>query len=417
MSKAPYLSLILVLCFAFFVSWDPFRLSILGNDPNFEAKYVEQPPLSFVRGLSRDTESKLRLANKWSVDGLMGPESLALDPVGRGPYTGVAGGRIMKWEEGAWKEFAYTSPNRSDVCVAGKALSQIIQTEHVCGRPLGLRFHAGTGDLYIADAYFGLLSVGPGGGLAKPLVSEAEGLPIRFANDLDLASDGTVYFTDSSSKYQRRNFFLLVLSGDDSGRVLKYDANTGKTSVLLKGLQFPNGVALSKDETFLVVAESVPGRLLRHWLKGPKVGVTEVMSVLPGYPDNVRRNSHGEFWVAMHCRRNWPTRISGSLPWLRRPFLQLPIPFKHVYRLFNGGTPHGIVAKYSEGGQMLELLEDASGRVVKYASEVDEQEDGRLWIGSVLLPYVAVYDPLFHTTDTVRESSAPASPRAGGQPM
>lgn len=323
----------------------------------------------------------------------MGPESIVLDPSGGGPYTGVADGRIMRWDESekAWKEFAFISPNRSGICAPGQPLSHVIRHEHICGRPLGLRFDRHTKDLYIADAYFGLLSVGPEGGLATRLVSEAEGLALRFTNDLDIASDGTVYFTDSSSKYERRNFFLLVLSGDDSGRVLKYDPRTKETTVVLKGVQFPNGVALSKDESFLAIAESVPGRLLRHWLKGPNTGKTEAMAILPGYPDNVRANEKGEFWVAMHCRRNLPTMILGRLPWLRRAFLQLPIPFKQVYRFFNGGNPHGIVAKYNQQGELLEVLEDEKGDVVKYASEVDER-DGHLWVGSVLLPYIAVYD-------------------------
>ena len=36
-----------------------------------------------------------------------------------------------------------------------------------CGRPLGLKFNEATCDLYIADAYFGLLVVGHNGGVAK----------------------------------------------------------------------------------------------------------------------------------------------------------------------------------------------------------------------------------------------------------
>ena len=78
------------------------------------------------------------------------------------------------------------------------------KNEHICGRPLGLRFNRRTGDLYIADAYLGLMRVGPEGGQATMLVNEVEGVPLRFTNDLDVASDGSVYFTDSSSKYQRR---------------------------------------------------------------------------------------------------------------------------------------------------------------------------------------------------------------------
>ena len=69
---------------------------------------------------------------------------------------------------------------------------------------MGLRFERKTGDLYIADAYFGLLKVGPEGGLATSLATEAEGVPLGFANDLDIDDAGNIYFTDSSSKYQRR---------------------------------------------------------------------------------------------------------------------------------------------------------------------------------------------------------------------
>ncbi|KAI5063340.1 hypothetical protein GOP47_0021887 [Adiantum capillus-veneris] len=382
-----------------FIALDPLRLSIISSDPSFHAKLVEQPPLSALRSLPHDTQSRLSSAQKWSVNGLMGPESLALDPQGAGPYTGIADGRIMKWHgpEIGWQEFAHTTPNRSkDFCdqPIGRPLPELIKRETVCGRPLGLRFHKETGDLYIADAYFGLLRVGQEGGEAQRLVSHVGGQPLTFTNDLDVASDGSVYFTDSSTKYQRRNFFLLVLSGDDSGRVLRYDLKSGETSVVVKGgLQFPNGVTLSKDETFLVIAESVTGRLLRHWLKGPRSGETEVLVVLPGYPDNVRLSKEGDhLWVAMHCRRNLFSQLLGSLPRLRRIFLQLPLPFKHVYRLHNGGTPHGIIAKYStSNGTLLDVFEDVSGNVVKSASEVDEQ-NGRLWVGSVLLPYISVFD-------------------------
>lgn len=79
------------------------------------------------------------------------------------------------------------------------------ELEHVCGRPLGLRFDKTTGDLYIADAYLGLHVVGPSGGLATKLVSEFEGKPLRFTNDLDIDEDNDIiYFTDSSTVFQRR---------------------------------------------------------------------------------------------------------------------------------------------------------------------------------------------------------------------
>lgn len=104
---------------------------------------------------------------------------------------------------------------RTEICDPKPSALSYQRNEHICGRPLGLRFDKRTGDLYIADAYMGLLKVGPEGGLATPLVTEAEGVPLGFTNDLDIDDDGTVYFTDSSISYQRRfaslHSFLTIL--------------------------------------------------------------------------------------------------------------------------------------------------------------------------------------------------------------
>jgi sugar lactone lactonase YvrE len=77
--------------------------------------------------------------------------------------------------------------------------------ESKCGRTLGLRFHNATGNLYLADAYHGLLSVGPKGGLVKVLATQARGVPFKFLNGLDVDQEtGDVYFTDSSTNITRR---------------------------------------------------------------------------------------------------------------------------------------------------------------------------------------------------------------------
>lgn len=91
----------------------------------------------------------------------------------------------------------------------------LVRNEPVCGRPLGLRFDKHD-NLYIADAYFGLLVMGPQGGVAKPVSTQAEGVPFRFVNDLDLDENGTVYFTDSSSRRPRRRVIIA-----NSGYLLK----------------------------------------------------------------------------------------------------------------------------------------------------------------------------------------------------
>ena len=87
------------------------------------------------------------------------------------------------------------------VNVKGSTSYKQWKMEPLCGRPLGLRFDKDSGDLYIADAYYGLMVVGPEGGLAKSLTTEVDGKPIFFANDLDIHSNGSIFFTNTSKKY------------------------------------------------------------------------------------------------------------------------------------------------------------------------------------------------------------------------
>uniref|UniRef100_UPI0005CB491B protein STRICTOSIDINE SYNTHASE-LIKE 3-like n=1 Tax=Fragaria vesca subsp. vesca TaxID=101020 RepID=UPI0005CB491B len=188
-----------------------------------------------------------------------------------------------------------------------------------------------------------------------------------------------------------RNFLQLVFSADDSGRVLKYNPTTKETTVLERNLQFPNGLSLSKDGSFFVFCEGAKGRLRKYWLKGEKAGTSEVFAVLSGFPDNVRTNNNGEFWVALHCRRSMYTYFCALFPKIRKVILKLPISAKIQFLLHIGGWPHGIVVKYSPEGKLLQILEDSTGKVVKAISEVEEK-DGKLWMGSVLMPFIAVYD-------------------------
>ena len=126
-------------------------------------------------------------------------------------------------------------------------------------------------------------------------------------------------------------------------------------------------------------------------MKGEKAGTTEVFAILPGFPDNVRTNEKGEFWVAIHCHRTMYSYLYALYPRLRKFLLKFPVSAKIQYLLHIGGWPHGVIVKYSPDGKLLRILEDRSGKVVKAISEVEEK-DGKLWMGSVLMPFMAVYD-------------------------
>ncbi|CAN4103156.1 unnamed protein product [Withania somnifera] len=298
------------------------------------------------------------------LKGAIGPESVAFDPNGQGPYIGVADGRILKWKGLSWADFAVTSSHRKNC-----TLPFAPEMEHVCGRPLGLRLDKKTGDLYIADAYLGLQVVGPKGGLATPLVQKFQGKPLVFTNDVDI-DDDVIYFTETSTKYQRRQFVDVLSSGDSTGRLMKYVKSTKKVTVLLGGLAFANGVALSKDRSFVLVAETSNFRIVRYWLKGPLAGTHDTFAKLPGFPDNIRINSKGEFWVAMQA-------ISSVLS-------------NSDSELLGGGQLHASAIKLSEDGRVLEVLEDVEGKTLRSISEVEEKQD-KLWFGSVVMPYLGVY--------------------------
>ncbi|MCD9642674.1 cohesin loading factor Ssl3 [Datura stramonium] len=377
------------LVLALYCGLDPFKHSAISEFPDFESFKVEMPAWSEIP-VEKDPQNLLQKSEIKFLNQIQGPESIAFDPQGRGPYTGIADGRVVFWDGEKWNDFAYTSANRSSLCDPKPSPLSYLKNEHICGRPLGLRFDKRTGDLYIADAYFGLMKVGPEGGLAESLTTEAEGVPIGFANDLDVDDEGNVYFTDSSTKYQRRNFMQLVFSAEDSGRVFKYNPRTKETTVLIRNLQFPNGLSLSKDGSFFIFCEGSKGRLRKYWLKGEKAGTSEVIAILPGYPDNVRANERNEFWVAIHCRRTIYSYINAMYPQLRQFLLKLPVSAKLQYLMHIGGRLHAVVVKYSPEGKLLQILEDRQGKVVRAVSEVEERE-GKLWMGSVLMSSISVY--------------------------
>jgi hypothetical protein len=87
-------------------------------------------------------------------DDLVGPESVAFDAHGAGPYVSISDGRVLKYggEGAGWKTFAFSPSYTKNRCDDFTELPAVA-TESSCGRPLGLRFHNDSGDLYIADAY------------------------------------------------------------------------------------------------------------------------------------------------------------------------------------------------------------------------------------------------------------------------
>lgn len=187
-----------------------------------------------------------------------------------------------------------------------------------------------------------------------------------------------------------RNYISVILSGDKTGRLMKYDPESKQVQVLLENLSFPNGVALSKNRDFILLAETTHCRIMRYWLKTPKAGTFQVFAQLLGFPDNIRRSPRGGFWVGIHSRRLWILKLVLSYPSLGNALLKLPLDITKAYSYVAKWTGNGLIIRLSEQGVILEMLEDTSGNRWKSISEVVEKDE-TLWIGSVTMPFAGKY--------------------------
>ncbi|XP_071515562.1 adipocyte plasma membrane-associated protein Hemomucin-like isoform X2 [Panulirus ornatus] len=207
--------------------------------------------------------------------------------------------------------------------------------EKVCGRPLGLRF-APDGHLVVVDAYLGLFSIDVDNGQKEQLFDisqEIEGVVPKLPDDLDIDSEGNIYWSDASTVSNLIDAMIEVLS-DPSGRLIKFDPKTKTNTVLVKNVHFANGVQLSPDHDFVLLSETCRSRVLRHWLKGPKSGQTEVfVDRLPGLPDNIRSKDGGYYvsLIIVKIRDIFdPLHVLAKFPILRKLILRVLAVTKYI---------------------------------------------------------------------------------------
>lgn len=293
-------------------------------------------------------------AQRFQLRDGVGPEDVDVDAEGR-LYGGLADGRIVRFDRvgGGVHLFADTG-----------------------GRPLGLHFDA-HGNLIVADAFKGLLSVDPDGNIAV-LATEADGVPFGFTDDLDIGADGTVYFSDASAKFGIHDYKNDALEHRPHGRLLAYEPATQKVRVLLKDLYFANGVAVSPDQSFVLVNETWKYRITRYWLTGERAGTSEpFIENLPGFPDGVSCNGRDTFWVAMASPRNALLDNLAPHPFLRKIVARLPA--------FLQPKPdhYAFVLGLDTSGRVTHNLQDPSAKRIAYVTSVEEHQ-GYLYLGSLI---------------------------------
>jgi sugar lactone lactonase YvrE len=320
-----------------------------------------QPPASTgLVGVFAPNDALMRLA-RIDVPGT-GPEDIAFDAHGT-MFTGLEDGRIlaMPAEGSDWRLVTGTG-----------------------GRPLGIEIHP-DGYLIVCDAVRGLLRIDPDDGQVDVLVAAVNGEALLVTNNASVARDGTIYFSQSSRKFALEHLKADLLEHGEHGRLLRHTPD-GQTEVLLEQLSFANGVCLSADESFLLIAETSAYRIRKYWLTGPESGRNEILiDNLPGFPDNISLGSDGRFWVAMPSERN--ALLDTLLP--KPPFLR-----RVVWALPDALQPEAsritFVFALNGDGEVVSNLQ-ADGKAFHYVTGVREH-GGSLYLGSLMEAAIAKVD-------------------------
>ncbi|KAH7852503.1 hypothetical protein Vadar_025606 [Vaccinium darrowii] len=292
---------------------------------------------------------------------LLGPEDLAYDSKSGVIYTGCHDGWIKR-----------VTVNES---VADTVVESWVNTG---GRPLGLVMGHDE-DVIIADAAKSLLRVSRDGKL-ELLTNEADGVEFRITDGVDITDDGIIYFTDASSKYELKEFLLDMMEGRPYGRFMSYDPSTTQTQVLVKDIYFANGVAVSPDQQFVVFCETFMRRCKKYYIQGEKKGSVDIfIDNLPGFPDNIRYDGEGQYWIALASGITSAFDLAQRYPFIRKV---MAIMDKYV------GTPNmqknsGVVAVDLEGNPLAHYYDPTLSLITGGIKIADY-----LYCGSLLRPYI-----------------------------
>ncbi len=337
---------------------------VAGCAPSHFDPVVWNPPPDV--GLSGAFENTLDLApiHHLPLPEGIAPETIVVGPEGR-LYTGLKGGHIVRFRpDGSGMEF-YADTG---------------------GRANGLAFDR-DGNLIVADSYNGLLSIDPAGKV-EVLAAGAEGQPFVFNDGLDIAADGTIWFTDATARFPDGQFHYDILESRSTGRLLTYDPVSRQTRVRVADLRFPNGIALGPGDEYVLINEMLAYRTVRHWITGPKAGRTEVFGEsYPGFPDDIRFNENGLFWVALAAERMAVVDWIQPRPWLKSFIANAIGPVVPDTSTRWMGSPAFLIAKDLEGNVVHSLRDESNGYV---SSTSVLEHEGRLFIGSVAMRAVGV---------------------------
>ena len=309
------IGILIALVSAYFLLW-PVPVSPVAWDAPADRGYVD--PFA--------TNDLLKSASGIDLGGYQGPEDATLGRDSR-IYVTTNSGSIIRIQNRGVSEFV-----------------------NVGGRPLGIEAND-DGSLVVANALLGIQQITSDGTITT-LLDQIDGRPLENANNLGIGPDGTIYFSQSSTRFTAAGFggsyeasLLDILEHGGHGNVYSFEPASGNVRHLMTGLNYANGVAVSPDGSFLLVAETSHYRILKYWLTGEHQGETDILiDNLPGFPDNLKNGLNDRFWIGFAAPRNQLIDQLSGKPFARKVIQRLPAfvrpkaePFSHVIAVNGDG--------------------------------------------------------------------------------
>lgn len=266
------------------------------------------------------------------------------------------------------------------------AVGEVEEYMQTKGWITGMEFDQ-AGNLIALQNGVGLIKIDQQKQIRQLATHTPDGAPILMGTGLQIAADGTIYFANMSSEdvSSARTFSKLILEMKPKGGVYAYHPVEKRLSTISEGHFFANGLALSADESFLLLSETTKYRVLKIWLSGTKQGQSEIfMDNLAGFPNNISRRANGNFWLGFTTKRKDQLDKIHSKRGMKRFVFGLPRFVQPKAEKF------GMVLEVSEKGEIVDALFDPQGRIVSEAGAVEEIAD-YLYLGGDVVSYVSKY--------------------------
>jgi len=360
------LGLVLLAAVAIDVKWLKNRGKLLSR-VYVSPTYLALPPAPSTQEGSASPyalNNKLGQVEVIGLDRIEGPEDPILDSAGR-LYSGTRHGDIVRF--------------------SGPDLSEMEVFVHVGGHPLGMAFDRDE-NLISCVAGMGVYKITPDRKVTKltdqtnrSWFTVIDDSRMRLADDLDIAPDGRIYFSEATIRFDLSEWMIDALEGRGNGRIICYDPRNGSTRTIIPNLKFPNGICMARDGESFFYCETFGCNVSRYWFAGSKAGKRElVIASLPGYPDNINRASDGGYWLALVGLRTPFFDMALRDPAARKRMVERVAPDEWLFPNMN----YGCVIKFDEIGRITDCLWDRHGLNHPMITSMREHK-GWLYLGGV----------------------------------